>query len=151
MAAQRAYRYDYAYEAQPARTPDFRVVPGRGKRAETLDPTILRVLRIALAVLVAFTVLGCVRVAFASATVSASMEGSKISADIESARSTGNSLEVQETSLSNTTYLKNYAKKNLDMIEPAAVESLVLPADVVAVDEAGNLSLSKSLSVVAGA
>lgn len=149
MSAQPAYRYDHAYrhEAQPVSSPDFRVVPGR--RSEGVDPLILRGLRIALALVIAFTALGCVRIAFASATVSASIEGSQISADIESARSTGNSLEVKETTLSSTQNLKDYAKKNLDMVAPASVESLVLSADVVATDEAGNLSLSKSLSVVA--
>ena len=92
MSAQPAYRYDHAYrhEAQPVSSPDFRVVPGR--RSEGVDPLILRGLRIALALVIAFTALGCVRIAFASATVSASIEGSQISADIESARSTGNSL-----------------------------------------------------------
>lgn len=152
MSAQPAYRYDYAYRhnAEPAPSPRIHVVPGNGRRPDTVDPTVLRFLRIALVALIAFTVLGCVRIAFASATVTASMEASAISTEIESARSEGKSLEVKETQLSSTTYLKDYAKKNLNMVEASYTESLVLSADVVAVDEAGNLSLSKSLGVVAG-
>lgn len=96
-----------------------------------------------------FTVLGFVRVALTSAAVTANIVTEQVSSQVDSARASGNALEVKESALSNPTYVKNYAQTQLGMSAPASVESLVLGADEVAVDENGSLSLSKSLAVAA--
>lgn len=148
-----AYRYDYSRGAyaypQPDQRPRVRVVPGRRGQVETLDPRLVKAAKVAIIVMIAFAILGFARVALSATAVTTSIEAEQISSQVDSARAAGNVLEVQESALSNPTYVKNYATNELGMSAPASVETIALGADEVAVDENGSLSLSKSLAVAA--
>lgn len=147
-SASTAYRYDYAAPRRATHTsPSIHVVPGRGRHTETAGTSLASIARIALCILLALVVVGFVRVGLTSATITASFDGSTLRNEINASNELGKDLEVQVTALSNSTRLKSYAKHNLKMSAPGYVETVILPADVVAVDEAGNLSLAKSLSV----
>ncbi len=98
---------------------------------------------------VVFAVVACVRIGLTSATVSTAIASENTAAQVESARSTGNDLEVQESYLTNPTYVKNIASTQLGMAAPAETTTISLADDVVATDAQGNLSLADSLAVAA--
>lgn len=138
-----AYRYP---ERAPQRAPRIQVVPGKGRPTapKTLPSSAVLFARIVAVFFIVFALLGFVRIGLASATVTTAVATEDITTQIDSARSTGNELEVRESYLSNPTYLRSEATK-LNMSEPTETGSLTLPADVVITDSAGNLSLSGSL------
>lgn len=150
--AQPAYRMDAfpAYAPNRTRKPDVRVVPGtRDKNKETSTSSLVN-LAIMLAVLVTVVaVLSCVRIALTSATVTTMLESDTISTQISTARSTGTSLEMEQSALSSTPHLRAAAKK-FGMQTPYIVGTIALDADVVATDGAGNLSLSGTVKNAVG-
>ena len=79
-----------------------------------------------------------------------SVQSQQLESQISDARASGNNLEVQQSSLSNPTRVKAEASR-LKMAAPESVGIIDLGTDVVATDEAGNLSLSKSVQIAAGA
>lgn len=145
MAAEPAYRYSYP-EQRPEAKPSIRVVPGRGRKSDTLPSAVILYAKILAVVFVGFALLGFVRIGLASATVTTALSSEALSSQLEAARSTGNSLEVRESYLSNPTYIKTESAK-LGMVQPSETASLSLAADIVSTDAQGNLSLSKSLAV----
>lgn len=146
--AARAYQYGSTAPA-PRRERDVRVIPGRRRQIETLDARLIAFAKIALVALVAFAVLGCVRIGLTSLAVSSSIATSQIESNIDTARAEGTTLEVEQSKLTNPAVVKQAAEK-MGMSAPVSTEMLKLPADVVATDDAGNLSLSKSLAIAAG-
>ena len=76
------------------------------------------------------------------------MENDAIAAQIDDVRATSASLEVQQSTMGNPANVKRSAKK-MGMYVPYTSETLMIGEDVVAYDDAGNLSLSKSLAVAA--
>ena len=71
-SAARAYRYSSAAPA-PRHESTVRVIRGRRHQVETLDNRLIVAAKIALALLIAFAVLGCVRVGLMSTAVQASI------------------------------------------------------------------------------
>lgn len=128
----------------------FDVIEGRRSRNEivTLPSSVMGVVKVVVVVAMVVAALCCVRVGLAAASVTTSIESSKISADIESARSMGNDLEVQQSQLSNSMHIRVEAA-GMNMGAPATTAVVTLAPDVVATDDAGNLSLSGSLSNIA--
>ncbi|MDO4443452.1 MAG: hypothetical protein Q4B69_06200 [Slackia sp.] len=92
--------------------------------------------------------LGCVRVGLSAASVTCSIASDDLSTQIESARSYGSDLEVQQSRLSNASHIRTEAS-NLGMGAPSSTELIVLPPDIVATDENGGLSLAGSISAIA--
>lgn len=135
----------YSRSSAPKRSTAIRVVPG-GRGNNVLSSTVLLAARVFMIVLAVFAVVACVRIGIASATVTTSLETEKITAQVESIRSGSAHLEVTESTLGNPTAVKESAVKKLGMAAPEEVEKLALSDDVVAFDEAGNLSLARSLS-----
>ena len=117
--------------------PSIAVVPGAGRRAQTQQGLSAAALALA-------------RVAITSAAASCAPETREITQKIDTARSQGNELEVAQSVLANPTRIKAQAMA-LGMMAPSAAysEQLNLPPDVVATDEAGNLSLSESTAALA--
>lgn len=148
-----AYSYSYP-ERVPERPerPRVRVVPGHGANTstQTIPSTVIFMAKTAAAVLVVAALLCFARIAIASATVATSMQSQQLESQISDARSGGSNLEVQQSSLSNPTKVKTEANR-LKMAAPASVGVIDLGTDVVATDDAGNLSLSKSVQIAAGA
>ncbi len=145
--------YSYYPERAPERAPRTRisVVPGRGTRTQTpsLPASAVLLAKVAAVVLVVLALVAFVRVGLAAATVSASMESQQLSSQISDARSSGAALEVSQSSLTNPSRLRQQAK-SLGMAAPAETGVIVLDKDVVATDDNGALSLSKSMAIAAG-
>jgi cell division protein FtsL len=149
-SAARAYQHgstarDLRYEQPQHHASRVRVIRGRRRQVETLDNRLITFAKVALVLLLIFAALGCVRVGLTSMAVTASIETEQTQANIDTARTNGTTLEVEQSKLTNPTAVKKAATK-LGMITPSSVETLKLPADVVATDDAGNLSLSKTLA-----
>ena len=134
----------YSRSAAPKRTSPIRVVPG--KRTEEMPSSIFFGIRIFMIILAVFAVVAFVRIGFASATVTTSIQTDKINSQVEEIRSGSAHLEVTESSLSNPTTVKSTAVKKLGMYAPYEVNTIHLSDDVVAYDEAGNLSLARSMA-----
>ena len=93
--------------------------------------------------------MGFVRIGLMSATISTTMQSSELTSQISDARSSGAALEVSQSTLSNPTKVKQQANK-LGMAAPETTGVIDLGKDVVATDESGALSLSKSVAIAAG-
>lgn len=152
MAGASAYRYDYS--AQPARRPQPgpRVHVVRGTKHAShpvLSDAAVTLLKAAVVCMAVFLVLSFVRVGLASAAYGTASAATDLSAEVADARSTSESLTVQKSLLSSPTNIRNQAAADkLNMAAPTEVTTLTLPADVVATDSEGNLSLSRSVSAL---
>ena len=91
--------------------------------------------------LVVVAALSFARIALTSATVSTMMESDAISSQIQTARASGVSLEMEQSVLSNPSAIKVAAKK-LGMAAPFEVGVISLDPDVVSVNASGDLSLA---------
>lgn len=153
MGAAPAFLYNYPERAfERSRRPSVRVVPGQGTRTnnQTIPSTVIFMAKTLAVVFVVAALLCFARIALGSATVATSMQTQQLENQITNARTSGSNLEVQQSSLANPTRVKIEASR-LNMAAPASVGVLDLGADVVATDETGNLSLSKSVQIAAAA
>lgn len=150
--AQQAYRLDTfpMYEPGRARSSqsDMRVVRG-GANAQPSVNILVEIAKMAAIVLVVVAALCFARIALTNATVSTMIESDALSAQISEARSTGTSLEMEQSTLSNTAAI-NSAAKRLGMSAPYEVGTIELSPDVVATDANGSLSLSGTVKNVVG-
>lgn len=144
-----AYRYDTYpdYAPSPAR-PDVRVVRGGAseEKPKSLFVTAATMLAV---VMVVFTVLCFARIVLTNETVTTLIQSDSLSSQIAEARSTGVSLEMEQSVLSNPSAIKASAK-SLGMTTPAEVGTIALTPDVVAVNGDGQLSLSDTVKNVVG-
>ncbi|WP_124061071.1 cell division protein FtsL [Gordonibacter sp. Marseille-P4307] len=144
-SAQTAYRLnDFEYAPQRALRPDVHVVAGTRTDAGSLSPSVFLAAKVIAVVMVAFALIAMARICLQSAAVSSAVEGQQLSSQIKDARSYGNDLEITQTSLTNNSTLRSVAA-GMGMEAPESASSIVLEKDVVATDEAGNLSLSRSV------
>ena len=145
--------YSYYPKRAPERSPRERisVVPGRGARTQTptLPSNVVFLAKAAAVVLLVVSLVGFARIWLMSATISTTMQLSQLTSQISDARSSGAALEVSQSTLSNPTKVKQQAGK-LDMAAPETTGVITLDKDVVATDESGALSLSKSVAIAAG-
>lgn len=145
--------YSYYPERAPERSPRERisVVPGRGTRTQTptLPSNVVFLAKAAAVVLLVVSLVGFARIGLMSATISTTMQSSQLTSQISDARSSGAALEVSQSTLSNPTKVKQQAGK-LGMAAPETAGVITLDKDVVATDESGALSLSKSVAIAAG-
>lgn len=153
MSGMPAYRYDHAMP-QPSRhehsAPSVRVVRGRKHSAyPTLSDFHVLAIKMGVALLAVFLVIGFVRVALASAAYSTASEASSLRAQISDARTTGESLAVQESLLSSPSNIRTEAGNRLSMTAGSATETMTLSVDPVAIDSDGNLSFAQSVARLA--
>lgn len=151
MAAAPAYRYDRAYSAQPAPrvapAPSVRVVPGRKQSANpAVSNQVAALFRIAIACMLAFLVFGFARVALESAAYSTASAATTLQAQVNDARTTGQSLAVQESTSSSPTNLRAQVEEKLNMKAATSTTTITLSKDPVAIDSAGNLSFAGSVA-----
>ena len=150
--AQQAYRLDAFPMYEPGRVrssqSDVRVVRG-GANAQPTVNILVESAKMAAIVLVVVAALCFARIALTNATVSTMVESDALSAQISEARSTGTSLEMEQSTLSNTAAI-NSAAKRLGMTAPYEVGTIALSPDVVATDANGSLSLSGTVKNVVG-
>lgn len=128
--------------------PDVRVVRG-GAADQPKTNTLVELAKMAAIVLVVVAALCFARIALTNATVSTMIESDALSSQISDARSTGTSLEMEQSTLSSTTALSS-AVKRLGMAAPGEVGSIQLDPDVVATDADGTLLFSDSVKNVVG-
>ena len=148
-----AYLYGSAAPAyRPESEPEFGVIPGHRSRSEVVElpASIMTIARVVVAVAIVIAAIACVRVGLSAMSVNTSIATSELSSQIESARTTGNDLEVKQSQLSNSTHIKLEAT-GLGMADPSETTVVTLEPDVVATDAQGNLSLSGSLSAIENA
>ena len=145
--------YSYYPERAPERSPRERisVVPGRGTRTQTpaLPSNVVFLAKAVAVVLLVVSLVGFARVGLMSATISTTMQSNELSNQISDTRSSGAALEVSQSALSNPTKVKQQAGK-LGMASPETTGVIDLAKDIVATDESGALSLSKSVAIAAG-
>lgn len=144
MAGAPAYRYDRSYAAQPSRyaesSPAFEVVPGRRHVANPpLSDGAIVAIKVFVACLVVFCVVGFLRVVLASAAYGIASQSADLSSDIADARTASESLAVQESLLSSPGNVRTQADK-LGMVAATSSESITLAVDPVVVDSEGHLS-----------
>lgn len=151
MSAVPAYSYPQPQRRpQRAPRPQVRAIPGgRSVQEQGASSQLIALAKAISVVLVAFAVVCCVRVALSAATVSTAMETQELNQQISQAREQGNALEVSYSTLANPSNVKMTAAE-LKMVTPENVEYIDLGVDVVATDEAGNLSLTQSLERAGG-
>ena len=102
-----------------------------------------------IACVIVFLVIGFVRVGLSSAAYSIASQSSDLRAQISDARTTGESLAVQESLLSNPNNIRTEAGERLSMTAATNSSTMTLSVDPVAIDSAGNLSFSESVSRLA--
>lgn len=145
----RAYRLDaFEYAPQRAMRSDVRAVrTGNPQAQDATSSLLVTAAKLAAVVFVVVAVLCFARIALTNATVTTLIESDAISAQISEARSSGVSLEMEQSVLSSTSAI-NGAVKRLHMVDPGVVGTLALDPDVVATDANGTLSLSGTVKNV---
>lgn len=126
------------------------VVPGGSRQEKPASHGAVVFARVLVALVVAFALIGCVRISLSSATVAAALEASQLEDDISDARDVGSQLEVTQSSLANPTRVKRDALA-IGMRNPASASFIDISGDVVVRDEEGRLSLSGTVEAVAAA
>lgn len=167
MSAAPAYNYqsagyapDYARRAsaRPAVRPERRthvtVTPGKGSQTQQRSASQIAVFvaKVAACVLVVMALAAMGRIALGSAAISVSLDTQKIENSIYDAQSAAESMQVQQSVLSNPTRVKT-AAKSMKMVSPdlSEVAVLDLAADAMVLNEAGNLSLAESMRTATSA
>ena len=156
MGAAPAYSYypDGAAQRAPERAPERRpridVVPGgrTSPQPQAASPAVPKAAAAAVVAMLMVFGLAVGRVALSAATIEAAEEGTAIASEIDDARAAGTTLEVSASVLSSPSNLKTAATA-LGMSESTGTVVVSLAEDVVACDEAGNLSLSLSVAQAA--
>lgn len=151
----RSTRQDYLYGSSApslsrSSQTEFEVIPGRrgaSSDVTTLPSSIIGAAKAVVVVALVVVMVCCVRVGLSAASITTSIEANRLSTQIENARSYGSDLEVQQSRLSNSTHIRVEAA-SLGVTPPEKTVAVVLGADVVATDEAGNLSLSGSIAAL---
>ena len=144
MAAQPAYRKDYLDAAFAPSIESEISVERTGSAQQPTTSILVTAAKMAAVVLVVVTALAFARIALTNAAVYTLIESDAISSEIADARSSGVSLEMEQSVLSNTSAI-NLAAKKLGMAAPGEVGTLVLSPDIVATGDDGALSLSKTV------
>lgn len=147
-----AYRYNAYPDFAPerARRSDVRAVrTGTRQEADSSAALLVTIAKLTAIVFVFVAVLCFARIALTNAAVTTMIESDALSAQITEARSSGVSLEMEQSVLSSTSAI-NAAVKRLGMAAPGEVGSITLDPDVVALDANGGLLFSDSVKNVVG-
>ena len=151
--AARAYSFDAYpdYAPQTQRRTDVRAIRTGARAADNPNAALIATAaKLAAVVIVFVAVLSFARIALTNAAVTTMIESDSLSAQIVEARSSGVSLEMEQSVLSSTSAL-HAAVKRLGMAAPGEIGVLALEPDVVATNADGALSLSGSVKNVVGA
>ena len=148
--ANTAYRLDTYPDYTPGTTEaDIRAMRTGAAQEASSPSLLLTAAKMAAIVLLVVAALAFARITLTSATVTTMIESDAISGQIQDARSTGVGLEMEQSVLSNPSAIK-VAAKRLGMTTPSSVGVITLDPDVVAVDAAGDLSLSGTVKNLVG-
>ena len=128
---------------------DFEVVPGghRHQQASAAYDIAMRAARIALIAVLVFAFVGFARITLSSATITEAVKTTELESGISELKSDISHMQAEKSSLSNPVKIKSDASA-LGMISPYETVIVTLEKDVVAIEEDGSLSLTKSLGQV---
>lgn len=127
---------------------DVRVIRTGGKAATVKQPTLLPTLvKMAALVIVLVAVLSFIRIILTSSAVVTMIENDTISTQITEARSTGISLEMEQSVLKNPSAIRAQAKQ-MNMSAPYSATTITLKPDIVAIENGETLSLSGTIKNV---
>ena len=147
--AARAYAYgaERAYRAPRRTRPDVRVVPGGKPRGQQVGqaPLLIAIASVLAVVLVLVAVLGIASVSLNSATLRETVTSSELSESITKARAQGNVLDALKGTLDNSVRIKQMDYE-LGMAAPSYSALITLEPDIIATDDAGNLSFARSVA-----
>ena len=141
-------------QRRPVERPDFQVIESpRQREAEVaaISPMMLFCFKVVIALAITFAVVAAARVFLTTATTSTLLESKALAAQIESARTAGDDLEIQQNILTNTTRIQRVASESLGMGPAVGHETISLDDWILATDSNGVLSLDGSLSASVGA
>ena len=145
-----AYKLDNSKSSSSKKhAPDVRVVRGnRSGQSTMLHYSTKSIIKIVIAILLSMLVVGFIRIGLVSATVSTSLKNGSISSQIEELKASSSDLEVKQSSLTNPDVIKQRAL-SMGMSAPEQTQVVTLPADAVATNDKGELSLSAGMAVAA--
>jgi cell division protein FtsL len=118
----------------------------RPRAAQAPKSALTLALKVAAVVCVLFVAIGVCRVTLTSASVATALEVDQLATSIDSARVSGKALEVEQSTLANPTRIKSEAAA-LGMVAGQYTSVIDISGDVVALDAAGNLSISESINL----
>lgn len=135
--------------AKPAPQKKVQAVRGSASQrgimqSSAMSPTLVTFAKFSAALVIFIALIAFVRVGLTSQTISKGIESQNITAQIDQELTTKNGLEVQASTLGNSSKVREGAEK-LGMITPATIETIKLEKDVLAKNEDGSLSLVNSL------
>lgn len=138
---------------QPTKKTNIHVVRGNKQnksilQTPTLSPVFISFAKICTVIVCFVAIVSFVRIGLTSTSITNGISSANLSKQIESELVTKNSLEVQNSTIGNSSKIRESAEK-LGMITPTTIETIKLDKDIVAKDDNGNVSLVESLKRVA--
>ena len=132
---------------------DLRAIKGQQKQrgimqSSVLSPMLITVAKFSTAIILVVACAAFARVGLSSATVSLGINSQEISSQIESELAMKNTLEVQDSTLGNSSRLRDKAAE-YGLVAPTSIEQITLAPDPLCYDNDGNVSLTESLNRVA--
>ncbi len=154
MAQRPAYNYGSTArklkQEQQAPRRGIEVMPGGAREERPASSGAILFARVLVVLIVAFALIGWVRISLASATVATALEANEIDHQISEARDAGAQLEVAQSSLANPARVKRDALA-IGMRSPASSSFIDISGDIVVTDAEGRLSLSGTVNAAAAA
>lgn len=102
--------------------------------------------KLAIVFLIGLGAIAFIRVWLTASTTSTLIQNQKVTAQISTARSTGDTLEVKQAALANPSRIASVATTQLGMVPGSSVSYMQITDDVVATDTDGDISVSGSVS-----
>ena len=140
-----AVRLDYMQTAntreQRVAAPSWEVIPGGGLDARArrgVSPEFVRGLRLAVAFVLAFTLVGGARVALSSATVSALEATQTLQSKVSEAQDTNDALQIERSVDASSQRIVRIATENYGMVRASSVDDVALVPMPTAAELAEN-------------
>lgn len=137
-----------APELQPEYRSDVHVVrTGRSLQTQQQPSLLPTLVKMAAVVIVTIAILSFARIMLTSNAVVTMIENESLSSQITEARSTGISLEMEQSVLKNPSAIRAQAKQ-MNMVAPLSATTITLKPDIVAIESGDTLSLSGTIKNV---
>lgn len=143
----RKFKESYEFSYDSAYNPALEIHAGGGRKKHRIPEIAVMAIKALVVFVVLFAGVGVCRISLSSVAVSAAIEAKEFNKNINEEREKGNTLEVEQSTLSNPTRIKAEATK-LGLAAPEKTKFMVMSKDVVVTDEQGNLSLSGSVEAI---
>ena len=141
-----AYQLDYRQtSALPARRPLSVVEGGRGSRsASQASAAPARALALVLALGICFAILGAIRIAFTTATVTSLRNIERAESTVAEERATMTELQVERSVLSSADRIQRIATQNYGMVYATEVDTVVIDVNTHSAEEEGSAEAAQA-------